>query len=213
MFIELVDALRCPVVHEDSWLVATAARTEARHIVEGTLGCPVCKAQFPIHDGVADLRRGHHQLVSVRSDASGDDAPLRLAAFLGLDDAQGTVLLLGEWAAHARGLRELVDVNVLAADPADGMAGEPGISVLRCDGPLPLAPGIARGTALDDTDGATRIASAVRATREGGRVVGPVGVPVPSGVRELARDERVWVAERERDLPLVSLASRGRAGT
>jgi hypothetical protein len=37
MFIELVDALRCPVPHEESWLVASADRMEARHIVDGTL--------------------------------------------------------------------------------------------------------------------------------------------------------------------------------
>ena len=46
MFIELVDALRCPVAHAESWLVAAAIRMEARHIVDGTLGCPVCSAEL-----------------------------------------------------------------------------------------------------------------------------------------------------------------------
>lgn len=208
MFIELVDALRCPVSHEESWLVAAADRTEARHIIEGTLGCPVCKAQFTIHDGVADLRRAHHEPSDAASVPADAGEAVGLAAFLGLDDTPGTVLLLGGWAVHARGLRELVDVNVIAADPPSGMRGEPGISVLRCDGPLPLAPGVARGTAVDATDGGNRIASAVRATRVGGRVVGPVSVPVPAGLRELARDARLWVAEREPNLPIVSLARR-----
>lgn len=205
MFIELVDALRCPVAHEDSWLVAAAERTEARHIVEGTLGCPVCKAQFAIHDGVADLRRAHHERSDADAEPASADDAVRLAAFLGLDDSQGTVLLLGTWATHARALREVVEVNVIAADPPASMIGEPGISVLRCDGPLPLAPGTSRGTAVDAADGSSRIASAVRATRIGGRVVAPVSVPVPAGLRELARDERLWVAEREPDLPIVSL--------
>src|SRR6476620_4400515 len=56
MFIELVDALRCPNTHEESWLVASADRMEARHIVSGSLGCPICKSEFPIRDGVVDFR-------------------------------------------------------------------------------------------------------------------------------------------------------------
>ena len=40
MFVELVDLLRCPHAHEDSWLVAAADETADRHIVHGSLGCP-----------------------------------------------------------------------------------------------------------------------------------------------------------------------------
>jgi len=225
MYVELVDALRCPVPHEDSWLVAAAGRTERRHIVQGTLGCPVCTAQYPIRNGVADFRRSQpsrgddlpgapEQIAASEGQSTTvSDEPLRLAAFLGLDDGQGVVLMLGGWAAHARGLRELVDVNMLVVDPPQLMPGEPGVSVLRCDGVLPLAAGMARGTVLDASPDVARVASAVRATRVGGRVVGPVSITVPSGVRELARDDRVWVAERERDLPIITLTSRTRAAS
>ena len=242
MFIELVDALRCPVPHEDSWLVASAERTESRHIVTGTLGCPVCRAQFPIRRGVADLRlkrgepdaasgsaplaaselapgdptRAHPGAAPISAGpgtmAPGTDEGVRLAAFLGLDDAVGVAVLCGRWGLHAHALRELVELPLLLVDPPARFSGEPGISVIRCDGPLPLAPAVARGMALDEGTDAARIASAVRATREGGRMVGPVTLPVPVSMRELARDDRVWVAERERELPLVSLASRRRAG-
>ena len=34
-------------------------------------------------------------------------------------------------------------------------------------------------------------------TRVGGRLVAPAGAPLPEGVRELARDDAVWVGERE----------------
>jgi len=44
VFVELIEALRCPRPHEDAHLVASATRTEARHIVDGVLGCPVCGA-------------------------------------------------------------------------------------------------------------------------------------------------------------------------
>ena len=53
MFVELIDALRCPRAHEDTWLVAAAAETRDRCVVHGSLGCPVCRATFPIAGGVA----------------------------------------------------------------------------------------------------------------------------------------------------------------
>ena len=46
----------------------------------------------------------------------------------------------------------------------------------------------------------------VRATRVKGRLVGPVSTALPDGVREIARDDVVWVGEREAPpLPLVTL--------
>ena len=56
MFVELVDALRCVRPHEDAWLVAATRRTEHRHILDGVLGCPVCRTEYPVRDGVADFR-------------------------------------------------------------------------------------------------------------------------------------------------------------
>jgi uncharacterized protein YbaR (Trm112 family) len=195
MFIELVDALRCPVPHEESWLVAASTRMAFRHIVEGTLGCPVCKAQYPVHRGVVDFRRATH--APLPPDAPPDDAQAtRLAALLDLTDHTGFAVLLGRWSVHAPLVRAIAETPLLIVDPPDGMEGEPGISVIRCDGLLPLAAGASRGTAIDGGDEA-RVASAVRATRAKGRLVAPVTVALPDGATELARDESVWVAERE----------------
>jgi len=195
MFIELVDALRCPVPHEESWLVAASTRMAFRHIVEGTLGCPVCKAQYPVHRGVVDFRRAAH--APLPSDAPPDDAQAtRLAALLDLTDHTGFAVLLGSWSVHAPLVRAIAETPLLVVDPPEGMEGEPGISVIRCDGLLPLAVGASRGTAIDASDVA-RVASAVRATRAKGRLVAPVTVALPDGATELARDESVWVAERE----------------
>ena len=210
MFIELVDALRCPVPHEESWLVAAAARTEFRHIVEGTLGCPTCQAQYPIRRGVADFRRGG-ATSPTREIMPDEGEATRLAAFLDLTDRAGFAVLLGAWGAHAPILRGLAETPLIIVDPAEGTEGEPGISVIRCDGELPLAAGSARGMALDGGS-SERVASAVRATRPRGRVVAPASLPLPAGVVELVRDERTWVAEREATAsPLVALHVR-RAG-
>jgi uncharacterized protein YbaR (Trm112 family) len=204
MFIELVDALRCPNPHEESWLVAAAERMEFRHIVEGTLGCPVCRAQYPVHRGVVDFRRGAG--VALPPAAMPNDVQAtRLAAFLDLTDRSGFAVLLGTWGAHAALLRGLVETPLIVVDPPEGTDGEPGISVIRCDGELPLSAGAARGIAVDDGP-PERVASAVRATRPRGRILGPARLAVPTGVRELARDEAVWVAEREAEAsPLLTL--------
>lgn len=211
MFIELVDALRCPVPHEESWLVASATRMEARHIVEGLLGCPVCHAQYPVRNGVADFRLAGHAPASSPA-RSPTDAPraegaaaVRLAAFLGLSDALGFAVLLDEWGAQASALRELVETPLMLVDPPAGTEGEPGISVVLSDGVPPLAAGAARGTAVG-ASGPERAAAAVRLTRVGGRLVAPAALPLPDGVREIARDDALWVGEKEPERsPLVAL--------
>lgn len=211
MFIELVDALRCPVQHEESWLVASATRMEARHIVDGLLGCPVCHAQYPVRNGVADFRRAASSSTSRSSVSSGLPAhrdagtAMRLAALLGLSDAAGFAVLFDEWGAQASALRELVETPLMLVDPPAGTAGEPGISVVLSDGTPPLAAAASRATAIGASS-AERAAAAVRVTRAGGRVVAPAAVPVPDGVRELARDDAMWVGEKAADRsPLVTL--------
>jgi uncharacterized protein YbaR (Trm112 family) len=208
MFIELVDALRCPVPHEESWLVASATRMESRHIVDGLLGCPVCHAQYPVRHGVADFRREPALALPGAPDPflRGDAATaMHLAAFLGLSDALGFVVLLDEWGVQASALRELVETPILLVDPPAGREGEPGISVVLSDGVPPLAAGAARATAIGDTS-AARATAAVRLTRAGGRLVAPARLAVPEGVREIARDDTLWVGEREPERsPLVTL--------
>lgn len=184
--------------------MAATARMAFRHIVDGTLGCPVCHAQYPIARGVVDFRRRARTVAALNVPADEQQAT-RLAAFLDLTDGTGFAVLLGTWGVHAPLLRALVETPLILVNPPEGMEGEPGISVIRCDDELPLAAASARGTAIDDGP-AARVASAVRATRAKGRLVGPVSVALPADVSELARDEAVWVAEREPSAsPLVSL--------
>ena len=204
MFIELVDALRCPHPHEESWLVLAAERIEARHIGEGALGCPVCRAEYPIRDGIADFTPGTSVDDAERAQPSRDAAEAiadvgagDLAALLDLGDALGFVVLVGAWGRRARSLLDLVVVPpLLVVDPPDGVSIVPGMSGVRSGPSLPLAAGAARAVAVDGMN-AERLASAVRATRTGGRIVAPAAAAVPDGVRELARSDAVWVGERE----------------
>ncbi len=204
MFIELIDTLRCPVPHDESWLVAAATRVDARHIVEGTLGCPVCKAEYPIHEGVADFRCGGAAPLPAPS-APDAELAMRVAAMLDLADSQGFAVLLGAWGSHATELSGIVETPLMLVDPPEGIVGAPGISVLRCDGQIPLAAGAARAVAIDTGDLA-RVAASVRVARTKARILAPVSVALPDGVRELARDAEVWVGEREAmPSPLVTL--------
>ena len=204
MFIELVDALRCPRPHEESWLVLAASRLEARHVLDGTLGCPVCHAQYAIRDGIVDLRLGGDEHAVER--AARDDPQLvqhvpalDLAAMLNLADALGFAVLVGEWGRHAHALLELEQAPpLLLVDPPAGVEIVPGLSGVRAGAalPLPLAVGSARAIAVDDAEPA-RLASAAQVTRAGGRNVAPARAVVPEGVRELVRDEHVWIGDRE----------------
>jgi uncharacterized protein YbaR (Trm112 family) len=200
MFIELVDALRCPNPHEESWLVASADRLEARHIVDGTLGCPVCQASYPVRAGVVDLSGGTHHPPGPLLAASAEEA-VRLAALLGLGDASGFAVLMGSWGSHAAELGALVACPLVLIDPPEAVTAGPGLSIVRTNGTVPVAAGAARGVAIDVSDlhgdHGPRVDSAVRATRVKGRVVAPSSLPLPAGLKELARDTELWVAERE----------------
>jgi uncharacterized protein YbaR (Trm112 family) len=204
VFIELVDALRCPHPHEESWLVLAATRIDARHIREGALGCPVCRAEYPIRDGIADFRLADERGSAQGRRATGaESAPLdevsaeHLVALLGLGDALGFVVLAGEWGTRAPDLLDTSPMPpLLLVDPPDDVAMVPGMSGVRGGPSLPLAAGAARAVAVDHAD-ATRLASAVHVTRAGGRIVAPAAAVIPDGVRELARSDAVWVGERE----------------
>lgn len=199
MFIELVESLRCLAPHEESWLVAVSRRMQGRSIVEGTLGCPVCRREYPIVEGVGYFGTepgGSAVLAETALAPAGDDGAVRLAAFLGLQSPGGVVVLDGSWGRLAGALRELVPLSCVLVDPPPGveLVGE-GIAAIRTAGALPLARASARGVALDAGAGEERLSGALRALASRGRLVAPAALAVPAGVDELARDERLWVAQ------------------
>lgn len=207
MFIELVDSLRCLTPHEDTWLVAAVARMAGRHIIEGTLGCPVCRREYPVRDGVgwfAPPSPGDVEpIVESLAPTPDTDRVARAAALLGLADPGGIVVLGGGWGDCAEALAELGPAHVVVLDGAPPPGSRPEISSLRVGDRLPFAAGAVRAIALgpgvtgisagvDDT----LLASAAHALRARGRLVAPSNAAVPGDVVELARDEADWVAER-----------------
>lgn len=210
MFVELIESLRCPNDHEESPLIAQASKTENRRIHTGTLGCPVCHAEFPIRDWVAEFG----EISPMTSlEVPSQEVAMRVAAFLELTDARGFALLCGRWGVHAEliGLiaeTPLVVVNHPAATPIQHTAGGIRGTV------IPFAAGSARALAISETSTKEIIESGVRALKVGGRVLGPARIPVPDGVTEIVRDDREWVGEKiaapESAPRLVSLRRSGK---
>jgi uncharacterized protein YbaR (Trm112 family) len=197
MHVELIDLLRCPRPHEDAWLVAAAYATAERHVVRGTLGCPVCKAEYPVHDGVADF--GAAPDAATAPDPEWDeDMALRVAALLDLGAPGGTIVLGGAWQRVGATVAELTGVRVLLLDPPRAEPLREEVSAVRGGGTIPVAGAGVRGVALDGhTADAERLAAAARALRPRGRLVAPASGSVPDGVTEVARDDTLWVAERD----------------
>ena len=193
MFVELIEALRCTRPHESVHLVASAARTEARHIVDGVLGCPGCGAEYHIADGVArfDLAGTFGPPI----EPSPDDA-MRAAAFLGLTDPGGFALLHGAWGAHAELISRLTQVRLVLLNPPVNVARDSVAGIILCGFTVPLAPDSARALALASGASAAFTSSAVEAVRLGGRIVGAAATSTPDGTAPIASDDRHWVVEK-----------------
>lgn len=205
MFVELLDRLRCPNRHEDMPLVATASRTVDRHIVEGTLGCPACGAEYRVHRGAVEFGGETREPASIEG-ASLNERSLRLGALLGLDDRGGLYVVDFAGARLIPWLAELSPLSQFIAFSGDESIEGAGVVIRGRGDVLPLAKACARGIALDDPTPAL-LRSAVDTLAPGGRLVAPTGATVPAGIELLARDDEQWVGEREA-VPVLSVIRR-----
>ncbi len=210
MFVELLDQLRCPAPHEETWLVLFADESRDRHILRGTLGCPVCHMKYPIVDGTVwftAIDRATHEgvvraLVSVPP-AAVPLPPTALAAYLDLGEPGGAVALFGSWAGYAEELGDIIERVELVAIAPDGPTHPMQSAIMPPSrAQVPLAPGALRAAAVDAApdaapDAAIVVIEAARIVRSGGRILAPASAPVPAGVRELTRDDTWWIGERE----------------
>ncbi|HEX6749484.1 MAG TPA: Trm112 family protein [Longimicrobium sp.] len=180
MYLLLTDILACPRCGPEFGLVLLADRIAERRVMEGRLGCPNCREQYPIHHGVLDVRTSMDAAAGAESpspeNAVGDDeaAAVRLAALLGLADARGTVLIAGPGAALADAVSALVEeVEVVAFTPDLPVDGEErtGVSRIVGGGRFPFRDRTLRGVALTGGGDEARLAEALRVLQPGARVV------------------------------------------
>lgn len=201
MRIETIELLRCPVRHDNTPLITVAHRREDNHLLDATLGCPICGAEYALRDGALFLSPAPSSSRSA-DDALGDDSeshtPLaeRTAALLHLTEPGARVLLCGQYGLAARAVATATHTSVVAinARPADAAR----VDTLYADVHLaiPFSSDSVQAIAVD-SEHAHWLAEAVRVVRVGGRILSDVNAPVPDGCRELARDAAEWLAEVE----------------
>ena len=185
MHILLTDILSCPRCGPEFGLVLLADRVEERRVLEGRLGCPNCREQYPVRGGVLDARLSADRAADADGAAADDPgAAVRLAALLGLADARGTVLVAGPGAALAAEVAALVpelEVVALAAAPAAGEE-RPGVSRVAAGAGLPFRSRTLRGVALTGGADPALLAEGVRVLQPGARLVVE---GAPAGAAEL----------------------------
>jgi len=193
--LDVIDILRCPASHAESFLVATIDDAVDGTIRSGRLGCPICDARYEINAGALLMDAEAPPAGSL--EPADDGAVTKVAALLDLADPGGTILLSGGACALARPLSALMDIGIIMLNPPAKIEGW-GRATPLYTSKLALASGTLRGAWVDESS-ARAIADVVTATRAGGRIVAPATLPVPRLVRELVRDDAVWVGVRQAD--------------
>ena len=198
--IEMIDLLRCVNAHEETWLVASFREVTNRMVTEGTLGCPICSAEYEIRNGVVDFTRGENiaECDAERQAASHrrEELATRAGAYLDATQPATTIVLGGLWAYAAQELADIADVRVIALNPPREVKESERVGLARIAGAIPLASESAHGVALDAWFKLGAMNGAVRVTRPAGRIVGPVSFEAPAEVVVLAHDDNYWVAEK-----------------
>lgn len=191
MLRDLLDSLRCPRPHDESWLVAMVHRADGPYLIEADLACPVCGAEFAVIDGEARFDATRPPSRDETLDAG------RTAALLAVAEGVLPVLLAGSYAGAGAGLADLVPITQLWLNPPAGISAPAAPhSTILAEGRVPLGVETVAAAAVDAAHATpAMLESIVRAVRMGGRVLAPAAVPLPAGLKEIARDEREWVAE------------------
>lgn len=200
----MIDLLRCVNAHEDTWLVASFSEIANRFVREGTLGCPICAAEYPITNGVADFTLGE-SIASCDDEraAAGhrrEELATRAGAYLDATQPGATIVLGGLWAYAAQQLGEMAEVRVIALNAPRGVKESESVGLVRMGKRIPLAANSVQGIALDAWFENPIGDDAARVAKPGGRIVGPVGFDSPQQTAVLAHDENYWVAEKRGEI-------------
>jgi uncharacterized protein YbaR (Trm112 family) len=189
MHIALVDVLRCPNVHEESWLVASIERMDDREIIEGALGCPICEAEYPVRSGTVHISAADR----AEATAVDEETAVRIAALLDLTDARNVALLHGRWASQATLIQSVSPARLMALNGASETDDVRGLSGV-VSATAPFASGALHGAVLDDHATPELAASVARALKAGGRLAARHAVSRPADLTLIAEDADWWLA-------------------
>src|ERR1700694_560933 len=199
MHIELTEMLRCPESHPLDVLVLSTGEMLGRMVRSGIVGCPVCRREYRIVNGVVDFT-GSEKREGGRGKAGAlppsrlplPADPQTLQALLDLSGPGGFVVLLGDATRHAAGLAGLMGgIHFVGVDAPADIEESLILSLLRAPGMIPLRPAMARGVVA----GADRAGAAwLRAGRR--FVVEREDVEPPAGTNRLAAGQGLWAGEK-----------------
>jgi uncharacterized protein YbaR (Trm112 family) len=207
VLLSLADDFRCPADHEESPLVLSVDAWRGARVERGVLGCPVCKARYPIANAVVDFRADRaHADVAVADDRPMPDESARVQALLNLSEPGGVLLLSGRYTALGATLADQLDLICLLIGASS--TNEHCVGLMLGDR-VPLATGSLRGAAIDDAASHSALVLEVtRTIRSGGRLLTSLGAEPPDGLRVLARGDGEWVGEVEGRPAVISLRRR-----
>jgi uncharacterized protein YbaR (Trm112 family) len=191
MHIELIDLLRCPREHEETWLVAALNAVQDRFVLKAKLGCPVCGASYSISNGVADLRVSSRE-PSTETRSLDSESAVRIAALLNLSTPHAVAIVEGPQAAFAQRISDMTEGRVIALNPSVPVDDSETVATVLCDSRIPFASDTIAGVAGESAD---VIHDIPRVLRQGGRALLPVNSSIPTGLLEIARDQQSILAE------------------
>lgn len=199
MFVELSEFLRCPEPHEESFCVVAPDAMVGRMILAGVVGCPVCRREYPIRQGVVQFGEaaepeGGGEAGGAAGQADADD----VWALLGLTSPGGFVVLVGSASRLAPALgQRLGGVHFVGVNPAAGVEMSPGLSLLRHPSRIPLRQSMARGVVLGaEAAGDPWIREGVRVLLGGLRLVAVAETASAPGLDRLASGPGLWVGQK-----------------
>ncbi len=201
MFIELAELLRCPNMHEEAYCVLSSHEMEGRSVVRGTIGCPVCKEEYKLVDGVVEF--GEDPLLGKHSRS--DDItveelphPELVEALLSIQGTGGFVVLVGSVTRLASDLGDRIDgTSYVGINPPPDVRESNVLSLLRSSVAIPLKSSMARGVVIGrEYAKEPWLGEGARVLARGARLVVAREVAAVAGVTRLAAERGIWVGER-----------------
>ena len=195
--------LRCPESHREDVLVLSTGEMLGRMVRFGIVGCPVCRKEFLIKDGVVDFTGSAADPgPAARREGAPipPPAPIELQALLELSGPGGFVVLLGDATRHAVGLTNLMaGIHFIGINAPADVEELPVLSLLRTNTVIPLRQSIARGVVVGrDLVTSPWLVEAHRVLLRGRRFVALNEKPeLPIGLEQLATAKGVWVGEKK----------------
>ncbi len=199
MLIELAEYLKCGNDHPEAPLVIATGAMKERAIVFGTIGCPVCKAEYTIVNRIARFGSPAESPPPPPPPSLEPSADVEaVQALLGLTSPGGYVVLLGSAGMLAAGLTGVMEnVHFVGVNPPEQLEPMSYMSLLRGAKYVPLRSAMARGVVVGAEHAAAPwLDEASRVLLKGQRLVVLREGIEPSGLTKMMSAAGLWAGEK-----------------